>query len=70
MSDTPQTNLGGWTIIEHRGERHVIPSNDLKEHTPEHCECFPITDANDPTVIVHHSFDGREKFETGERSKS
>lgn len=50
---------------------HVYPLNDLREHeTNDHtgCWCNPTTD--EEGVIVHHSMDGREKFETGERKMS
>ena len=44
---------------------HVIPVNDLKPHidSPK-CWCNPFQDDD---VYVHHSMDGREKYETGER---
>lgn len=63
-------NLGGWQVIEHRDERHVIPVNDIKEHKPERCECFATPCPDDLSVIVHHSFDGRENFEYGDREVS
>lgn len=49
---------------------HVVPINDLREHScdvDKPCWCNP---SNDDGVIVHNSMDGREKFETGERKPS
>ena len=50
---------------------HVIPLDDLREHdcNPD-CWCHPTPDDEDPQVWVHHSMDGREAFETGERKPS
>ena len=49
---------------------HIVPVNDLREHklTPE-CWCLPTPD-DEHDVWVHHSLDGREAFETGERLPS
>lgn len=49
---------------------HIVPVNDLREHklTPE-CWCRPTPD-EEHDVWVHHSLDGREDFETGERLPS
>ena len=45
---------------------HVLPSNDLKEHTDSSiCECKPnskILDNGD-ILIIHNSYDGREYIE-------
>lgn len=47
---------------------HVLPVDDLREHEPsEDCWCNPTEDDETPAVMVHHSMDGREAFETGER---
>ena len=44
---------------------HVLPTNDLKEHTEsEKCECNPTIKTVDKSmIIVHNSFDGRENIE-------
>lgn len=50
---------------------HVVPVNDLREHEcSAMCWCHPTPDDEEPRVFVHHSMDGREKFETGERLMS
>lgn len=52
---------------------HVYPINDLRDHETNGapCWCEPeIEDTADETIVVHHSLDGREKFETGERKSS
>ncbi len=47
---------------------HCYPVDDLREHVLEGgtCWCNPVPDADEPTVWVHNSMDGREKYETGE----
>ena len=42
---------------------HVIPINDLKEHEEEStCHCSPrLIMENEEMIMVHNSFDGREK---------
>lgn len=58
----------GWRIVfSATGEPHVVPADELEQHDPENCRCCP---REDDGVIVHSSFDGREKFETGERKPS
>jgi hypothetical protein len=50
---------------------HVVPLNDLREHIASvDCWCKPIEDDDFPDVWVHHSMDGRESYETGERLAS
>lgn len=47
---------------------HVIPCNDLIEHTNEDddCVCGPDVEfVSGGAVIVHHSLDGRELTEDG-----
>lgn len=47
---------------------HVYPVNDLREHVTDGrpCWCNPEID-EDAHVVIHHSLDDREQFETGER---
>lgn len=46
---------------------HVVPRNDLREHTPRiDCWCHPTPDDVEPQVILHHALDQREKYESGE----
>lgn len=48
-------------------DQHVIPLNDLKEHSHEDrkCKCKASIDVQDNgvAVVVHNSYDGREFFE-------
>lgn len=44
---------------------HVLPINDFREHV-ESADCWCKPDEDDG-VVTHHSLDGREKYETGER---
>lgn len=48
---------------------HVYPLHDLREHITEGggvCWCKPTEDEEQPGLWVHHAFDQREKYETGE----
>lgn len=51
---------------------HVIPVDDLRDHCDsKHCWCGPdVEDEEEGRVIVHHSMDGREAYESGERLPS
>lgn len=58
----------GWAVIEDDdGFRHVVPLNDLREHSIPQCWCEPF---DDDGVIVHNSADHREHFERGTRKPS
>jgi len=47
---------------------HVVPVGDLREHlSSKDCWCNPTEDEECPEIYIHHSMDGREAFETGER---
>lgn len=50
---------------------HVVPMNDLRDHEPSaNCWCRPTLrddEETDGDVYIHHSLDGRELYETGER---
>ena len=49
---------------------HVIPVNDLREHEASaDCWCRPTPD-EEHDIFVHHSLDGREAYETGEKRPS
>lgn len=62
-----------WIVIEGPEEAtddvHVIPEDDLMCHLAGDCPCGPLTDPvqrDDGSygwVLVHHSLDGRERFE-------
>lgn len=49
---------------------HLIPIDDWREHviTPQ-CWCRPTPD-EEHDIWVHHSMDGREAFNSGERLPS
>ena len=57
--------MSGWTLGRMDNGWHCIPIHDLKDHMDEGCECHP--EQNEDGLWVHNSFDGREKFENGER---
>ena len=50
---------------------HVLPENDLKEHTEsEECECKPtVRYVNSGRLVIHNSYDGREVIEQWEEEK-
>lgn len=55
----------GWQVT---GKGHVIPNHDLRDHIESaECWCDPM---EDDSVTVHHSADGRELVERGERKAS
>jgi len=45
--------------------QHVLPINDIKEHTEDTtCECQPrVEHHNGNIVVIHNSYDGREIIE-------
>lgn len=48
---------------------HVLPNNDLKQHTESGygCKCAPeIRRDGDGVLVIHNSYDGREFFEADE----
>lgn len=46
---------------------HVIPLDDLKDHTEDmSCWCNPKTHIEDTSVVIHNSMDRRELYESGE----
>lgn len=54
-----------WGCYEHDdGTPHVMPMDDLREHSFEACWCRPYEDDG---VIVHNSMDLREQFERGRK---
>ena len=68
-----------WAVVNSHGYRmhgafskfHIMPLDDLRSHEPRaRCWCSPTPDADEPDVMTHHSMDGREAFETGERLAS
>ena len=55
----------GWVIHRIDGFRHIVPTDEL--HAVDNCHCQPV---EDDYLVIHNSFDGREKFERGERKVS
>lgn len=60
----------GWSVKNVvPNEVHVVPHNDLIEHTPDECTCGPTLepikrdDGSYAWLLIHHSIDGREKSE-------
>lgn len=64
----PETVEGMWACTE-RGE--VYPLHDVRSHDVNddgECWCQPSWEPTQTSGFwVHHSGDGREKYETGER---
>lgn len=59
-----------WQNIEHDGYIHTVPIQDTHNHlASKECWCQPEVE-EEFKLIVHHSADGREQFETGERKPS
>jgi hypothetical protein len=48
---------------------HIVPVNDLVDHTDDDCACGPSTQPVERTdgsvgwLVVHHSLDGRERHD-------
>jgi hypothetical protein len=60
-----------WQVIQSQGGLcHVVPHRDLKPHAIardwRNCWCGPTEDDG---VIIHHSMDRREFYESGETKK-
>jgi hypothetical protein len=56
------------TVTSERGDVHVLPIGDLREHAESrYCWCGPRIEAVNETrqtaLVVHHSADGRELVE-------
>lgn len=56
---------------------HVVPVGDLREHVEEgeKCWCIPRLEVVESKgvpcgwMVIHNAADGREQYETGQRSK-
>lgn len=43
---------------------HVVPTNDIMEHTDDTtCSCNPKVECDGELFVIHNSFDGRELIE-------
>ena len=51
---------------------HVVPLNDLRDHTASvDCWCQPTEDDDEwPDIWVHHAMDQREAYENGKEKNS
>lgn len=51
---------------------HVVPRNDLREHSCDRMECWcnPVLNDEEGYVVVHNSMDRREEYEEGKRLMS
>ncbi|MEG2273218.1 MAG: hypothetical protein RSC05_13205 [Acinetobacter sp.] len=56
-----------WGVYEYHESAHVVPINDIKEHSLEDCKCGVKYDDG---VYVHNSYDGRELLEEAEAKGS
>ena len=52
-----------WKLVRN----HVMPVNDLREHSFTDCSCDPY---DDDGITVHKSLDGRELYQSGEKQVS
>lgn len=61
-----------WALYRFMDSTHLIPMDDIDDHELHiECKCSPeIGEGRQEGLIIHHSFDGREPFETGERKVS
>ena len=49
------------------GDLHVTPNDDFKPHLiAACCWCSPTRDCRDPSIVIHHALDQRERYESGE----
>jgi hypothetical protein len=59
----------GWILGENGEEVHVLPINDLIDHTDAECVCGTLTepvprdDGSMGWLVSHFSLDGRESLE-------
>lgn len=61
-------NLGGWSVVQHEGESHILPEADIGDHmVSRECHCKPREDERESSVIIHNSYDQRESYENGRK---
>lgn len=59
-----------WVVIDTQtAGRHIMPEDEAEIHFPFDCTCGVRFD-EEAQAHVHDAFDGREKFERGERKPS
>lgn len=68
--DPARSRPWGWVVNETPGQPfpHLLPTWDMKSHTLPTCACRPeighVLDGQ--LMIIHKSFDGRERYERGD----
>jgi hypothetical protein len=59
-----------WILIDtNTAGRHIMPEDEVQQHQPVNCTCG-VHYNDEAGAYVHDAFDGREKFERGERKPS
>jgi hypothetical protein len=59
-----------WVVIDTKSAgRHIMPEDEVEIHIPSNCTCGVQFD-DEADSYIHDAFDGREKFERGERKPS
>ena len=60
--------IKGWRLwtTEEYGLPHLIPDDDLKEHTMELKLCWCRPNKNEDGLYIHNSMDRRELYEESE----
>lgn len=61
--------------MDHFHEVHITPVNDWGPHEGKDCSCRPTLEYEDPDtgekysgmLVIHNSFDGRERYEEREK---
>lgn len=56
----------GWDTVQTDGAVHVVPTKDIREHSLDidrPCPCGARVEKYRRALVIHASFDGREKWE-------
>jgi hypothetical protein len=66
MGTPGSKSRGGWIALAASDLTcaAVYPVGDLREHDPDNAACW-CQPTYDDGVLMHHSMDGREAYETG-----
>lgn len=51
-----------WTTAQYR-QAHLIPEDDLKEHTADYANCWCCPEQRENHLYIHNSLDRREDYE-------
>lgn len=63
-------SFGQWIVLHYGQDCHVMPLEDIAQHSQIDCPCHPTRDDEDPSIVTHYAFDGREAFEEKKRKPS